>query len=472
MAPTDYLRLKGRTWFVRVQIPAALRAAAGGKQEYVKSLKTGDLNEANRLKHAYVAAFQRRIAALGHQKPIEIDEVYNKALSFREALERHKDDVLYEAPDGAVYTAVDEFLGQISDEAKELLETRGEKVADAFYKIAKGEGTLLRTHIESWLTEIVGTVSGQTISQHRTVINALLNWTGGDALIEDFTRKRAGEYVAYLLTPASHLTRRTAKRYVSSLSSYWRWLEARGLTEGNPWRGQALGAKSKRGETAKRSQWTDDALMKVLTGTHTRQYTAIFHDLVRLALVTGARLDELCALKVEDVQERRDGWWFTIREGKTNAALRDIPVHDSVAHVLNRRLSKSKNFLFEGLTPGGPDNKRSWNVSKAFGLYTKKLKLGDARQVFHALRNTFIEAMEQAEVFEPTVKLIVGHARQSMTYGHYSKGQRVELRKAINKLRYSTALMRLLRTETTTSTSQGPRRAVKATQGHRKAKQK
>ncbi len=468
MAFTDYLKLRGRTWFVRVQIPPHLRAAAGGKREYVKTLKTGDLSEANKLKHAYVAAFQQQIAALGRAKPNQLGNVYDKALAFRDAMERHKGEVLYADDGGAEpYYATDEFLSQISEDAKELLETHGEKTATAFYKIAKGEGTPLSSHVEGWRAELVGTVTGQTLSQHRTVINALVKWAGEGALIEDFTRKRAGEYVAYLLTPASGLTRRTAKRYVSSLSSYWKWLEARGHAEDNPWRAQSLGTKSKRGEATKRNQWTDDALIKVLNGTYTPQYTKLLHDLVRLALVTGARLDELCALKVDDVRDGDDGWWITIREGKSKAALRDIPLHESAAHVLKRRLSKAKSFIFEGLKPGGPDKKRSWNVSKAFGHYTRKLKLGEDRQVFHALRNTFIEAMEQAEVFEPTVKLIVGHARQSMTYGHYSQGHRVELRKAINKLHYSSALMRLIRTEPTPRTSHGPRQAVKKTAANR-----
>ena len=38
---------------------------------------------------------------------------------------------------------------------------------------------------------------------------------------------------------------------------------------------------------------------------------------------------------------------------------------------------------------------------------------------------TFTEAMEAAEVPESTTKLITGHA---MTYGRYSKGQRVQPR--------------------------------------------
>jgi hypothetical protein len=120
-------------------------------------------------------------------------------------------------------------------------------------------------------------------------------------------------------------------------------------------------------------------------------------------------------------------------------------VHDSVAHVLARRSRAARPYLFEGLDPGGPDNKRSWNVSKAFGHYTRGLDLGEDRQVFHALRKTFIEVLEAAEVPESTTKLLVGHARQSMTYGRYSKGQRVQLRDAINKLHYSSGVMRLIR---------------------------
>jgi len=60
---------------------------------------------------------------------------------------------------------------------------------------------------------------------------------------------------------------------------------------------------------------------------------------------------------------------------------------------------------------------------------------------FHALRNTFIELMEGLEVAESTVKLLVGHKRQSMTYGHYSKGQRVNLRKAIERVDYGPKIM-------------------------------
>jgi integrase len=367
MAPTDYLKLRGRTYYVHVQIPAHLRKAAGGKWEFIRTLKTGDLNEANKRKHPDVAAFKQQINALERHKPNDLGELYEKALAWREAMERHKGEVLYKEPDGAPYYATDEFLSQISEEAEEFLETRGEKAADTFYKIAKGQGMLLRAQVDPWLTEQANTTN-QTKAQHRTVLRAFIAWAGEDVFVESVTRRYAGEYVSHLLGPAANLKRKTAQRYVSSLSSLWSWLEARGLAQDNPWTRQGISKKSKRGEAPKRSQWTDEALAKVLLGDFTPRYTAILHDLV--ALVTGARLDELCTLKVTDVHKGEDGWWMDIQQGKTEAAVRKVPVHDSAAHVLERRSKGSGGFLFEGLVPGGPDKKRSWNVSKAFGHYT------------------------------------------------------------------------------------------------------
>ena len=182
-----------------------------------------------------------------------------------------------------------------------------------------------------------------------------------------------------------------------------------------------------------------------MDGETTPRYAATLHDLVRLALVTGARLDELCRLKTTDAEKRKDGLWIVIREGKTRAAVRDVPIHDSAAHVLERKRETPDGFLFHGLSPGGPDKKRSWNVSKAFGRYCTKLGFRDKALVFHSLRKTFTEALEAAEVPQTTTKLLIGHARSSLTYGVYSKGERVDLRKAIHELRYSRAVMEAIR---------------------------
>jgi integrase len=458
MALTDYLKLRGRTWYVRVQIPPQLWTAAGGKREFIKTLRTADINEANRLKHAHVAAFQRRIKSLERQKPDPLADLYEKAIAWRDARERYKGQAIIHDEEGKpLWTYDDEFISQISEEAQQFLDTHGEQAATSFFKIAKGEGTPLRDLIDTWLAEQAGTITEQTSAQHRTVVTAFLEWAGQGLLVEDVDRRKAGGFVSHLLVPATGLKRKTVQRYVSSLSSLWRWLVARGVADGNPWRGHDIGRKSKRGEAPQGGQWTDAGLVKLLTGTYTPQYTAILHDLIRLALVTGARLDELCSLQATDALQREDGCWIKIGEGKTDAAVREVPIHVSAAHVIERRRNNASGFLFEGLVAGGPDKKRSWNVSKAFGHYTRRLDLGDERRNFHALRKTFTEAMEAAEIPESTTALIVGHKRASMTYGHYSTGTRVQLREAIVKLSYPPAVMRLIRGTGKRKRAQEPR---------------
>src|SRR5262249_37306900 len=160
-------------------------------------------------------------------------------------------------------------------------------------------------------------------------------------------------------------------------------------------------------------------------------------------------------------------------QGKTDAAARSIPVHPSVMNILARRLSERGPFLINGLEPGGPDRKRSWYVSKAFGRFRAQVGIAGRLQDFHALRNTFIEAMEGAEVAESTVKLLVGHKRPSLTFGHYSKGERVALRRAINRLSYGAEVMKLIRQEPSNDQRhQGQGHRSRATQRQRAGKRK
>jgi hypothetical protein len=130
-ASDDYLKLRGRTYYVRVQIPQHLWFAAGGRREFVKTLKTRDRDEANRRKHTHVAVFQQRIKALERQKPNDPrTDLIERALLLRADLERHKGRVLDEDDEGQpLWTYEDELLSQVSDEAKEFAETYGDEAA-------------------------------------------------------------------------------------------------------------------------------------------------------------------------------------------------------------------------------------------------------------------------------------------------------------------------------------------------------
>jgi integrase len=437
LADTRYLKRRHSKWSVIVAIPRHLQKAAG-KREFVRALGTSDLEEANRRKHQVVAEFKRLITAMERQEPIGVHPLEARALQYAQG-----EVVFYQGGE----PSKDLLIDSAAEEAEEAEDSHGKEAAVRFFKGATGQRSLLHSAlVDTWLSEIQA--AEQTKAQHRMTVKAFMRWAGGLVLIEDVDRKMAGSFVSHLLSDKSPLTPKTVKRYASSLSSLWRWLEARGYAEVNPWLGHGIARRGRGGEASDRKRWKDIDLVKLLSSDFTPRWTAILHDLVRLALVTGARLDELCSLELRDVQKLNDGWWIDIRQGKTEAAKREVPVHRRATHVLvKRRKGRQTGFLFEGLNPGGPDRKRSASASKAFGRFTKSKQLGleaTDRQVFHALRNTFTEAMEAAEVAESTTKLIIGHKRASLTYGHYSRGDRVNLRKAINKLHYSPALWKLI----------------------------
>jgi integrase len=432
-----YLERRHDAWHVVVEIPKALRTKAGQKR-FKKSLATDSLTEANRLKWDIVADFKRRIEALRNASQVAGDEaLFQDGLAQRNWLQQTSDHVPEDAPLGA-FSDREHVMDDIRERAREIAENDPEK-AQRYFAVATGAATFIRDTSKNWLAERVSHVRASVLDQQRAVINRYLHWAGEYATIEETTRRKAGAYVTHLRSPASNLETSTARRHVSGLSALWQWLIERGMAESNPWRGHRW-PKGRNG----RSVIGDASLVKLLTGTPDprSRYGDTLHDLIRLALTTGARLEELCALRIEDVEHRDDGWWLLIREYdghplKSPAANRDVPLNDAASHVIARRKRNKEGFLFPGLTPGGPDNRRSWNVSRAFAAYRKRVGVTGRGEVFHALRNTFVEHMEAAGVPEATVQLLVGHARHSLTYGRYSKGELVNLREAINQLTYS-----------------------------------
>jgi integrase len=447
MSDTSYLQKKGNTWRVVVEIPKHLREAAKGKPRFLKSLGTESLSEANRLKYSHVAEFKRRIRLLEKGKADPLAAAIEAAIAFREAFASPDNEHLAHGDQES--DAASELLAVVNQEASALLEAQGPDAEKLFRSLATGKATLISDHYPTWLTVCEGTQ--QTKDQHEATIKRYLAWSGQYTSIEQTDRKKAGEYVQVLRD--EKLASKTIARHLSTLSTFWQWLKSRALEtrRDNPWREHGVGRKPRgKAKKAERKGLSNETLLKLLKGRYrTPRYANVLSDLLRLALLHGTRIDELCALRKTDVRRHADGLWLVIGDGKTESAVREIPVHKLAVPILERRLKGKGEWLFDGLIPGGPDDKRSWNVSKAYGRFRKQKDVGVSGKFedFHALRNTFMECLEGLEVAESTTKLLVGHKRVSMTYGHYSKGQRVNLRKVINKLDYGPEVMSALRSQ-------------------------
>jgi integrase len=443
VARTDYLKRRHDAWSVRVQIPKRLWDAAGGKREFVKALGTRDLDEAVLRKHLHVAEFKRRIAELEEHGADPDRELFEKALSFKDAMQKDAGRYVQVGEDPDRREHLDEWwLSEALDQAKEIAEEHDEETADRFMRVVKGEATFLRDVYPPWLDET--RPKPKQRDAHSKVMRDYMRWAGNGISVEETDRKRAGGYLSHLASARS-LAPKTVAHYRSSLSTLWVWLEEKGITGlNNPWANH----KSLRAAVrTKRVALIDTQLTSLLSGSYdTQRYRRVLADLLRLALVTGCRLEELCGLRKTDVVKRKDGYWLVIVQGKTAAAEREVPVHPAVNHIVERRRGKRMSeYLFGDLTPGAY-GRRSHHVSKAYGRYRRQVGVSARGQDFHALRHTFTDMMEGAGVPVSTIQLLIGHSRRTSmgTTAVYSQGKRVDLRRAINSLRYPRAIMRLI----------------------------
>ncbi|WP_238280733.1 tyrosine-type recombinase/integrase, partial [Methylobacterium goesingense] len=237
-------------------------------------------------------------------------------------------------------------------------------------------------------------------------------------------------------------SQKTVNRKISSLSSMWRWLRKRGFVEDNPWQGQGSFISAGRQERPKRAYEAQE-LVKLFSADPRAavgsRYGLVLFDLMRLGLLTGCRIGELCQLRVEDVIVSQQA--FRIPQGKTENARRIMPVHHMGWPIIQRLIaSSSDGWVFSGLTPAGPDGKRSWIVVKRYATFRQEV-LGQSGAVdFHSFRRSFATYLERASTHSMAVNSsviaeLMGHVKPTLALAVYSSGLvPSQLRAAIDAL--------------------------------------
>jgi integrase len=434
------LKRRGHTYYVRVAVPPELRRVVGA-EEVLRTLKTRDLAEANRRKHAAIATLQAEWAQLQGQpqsNPRSASAILQEARELLGAI--RAGTITADQAEAALDATVDGFTEQHDVDAEgdpEVPEGDAEAIRTA-YRVLTTDGAvhLLSETAETYLTEKSRSITKAGRETKRRHIDGFAKWLQVDVEVRTIDKARAGRYVTEKLAP-SGLSVKTITDAIDNLSSFWNWMEGRGYVDVNVWKGKAatVRASTRGGVTAKRRPWTDAELLKLLKGT---KDDPRLYPLVALGAYTGMRLEELAQLKVEDF----DGSALSVREGKTASAVRRVPVHPVIANLVKRLASTSTDgYLVSDLKPGGIDGRRSHYASRRFGAAKVRLGFTDKGLVFHTLRNAFMQRCEDAEVPESTTKLIVGHSRGSdITYGVYSPGPKFEkLAAAVARVTYGEA---------------------------------
>lgn len=436
----------GNKFKVRLKVPRALRAKIG-TAFVTETLHTDSLVEAKRLQPFAVA----KLRAVLMRAEGKTTDALTRAWHIARLL----------GPDD-----------QPSEGARQREKATG---VAGYARVESGNATPVMLYRDEYLGQLG--VKQRAQEKARQSLDELEEWLKArnlPMLFETIDRKLAYEFRDTELAKRHFAT---ANSLLSCLRKYWDWVIERDNFKGvNHWRevrsfpkSQAKQAKSDRQRAFRDSEL--NALFSPQEGTAEKLRQQLL-PLMGLALASGARLGELCGLRVRDVMTGEalnhkchdldisftdcphGAFFFRVTEdqGKTISAERLTPVHSAVASVVAKLIEgkSADDFLFPDdrvKRKGTTERPYSFSLTQKFERYRMACKVHDregdrsrSRVTFHSFRHCFIDARTKALTDGATgfnhytVADVVGHSKGdmplAMTAENYSASSPLKARMA------------------------------------------
>ena len=214
------------------------------------------------------------------------------------------------------------------------------------------------------------------------------------AKVQDVTRPEVRHWITGLMNDDG-LSPKTVQRILSALRGYWRYLQSIEVADEDhePFSKLDVARRNKRtSPRLARQPFEPGDVVKLLDKAMERSDDQLA-DLIRLGMWTGCRIEEICALKVEQVKDDH----FSIGDAKTEAGWRDVPIHRELTQTMARLIEGRKDgYVLSGLTVDKYGD-RSNGIGKRFGKLKSAMGFG-SQLVFHSLRKTVVTILENARV--------------------------------------------------------------------------
>lgn len=239
------------------------------------------------------------------------------------------------------------------------------------------------------------------------------------------------------------ITAVTVNNRLRKLSAFMNWCKSNGYVAENP----LMGLKVMTGAAKDARLSFESSDLTVLLDLDALMIEARKHPwrfwLPLLGRFTGARLEELCQLRIDDFIQQQGVQCIRIddsNEGqnlKNSTSRRTLPLHPSMVelgilqHVKSVRCSGADR-LFPELEP--VRGKLGHAPSKWFGRYKTKRGVTDPRKTFHSFRHSFIDDLRDAGVQDSLIKRMVGHEDSSVTFSIY--GSRTPIKAMAEALKH------------------------------------
>ena len=144
-----------------------------------------------------------------------------------------------------------------------------------------------------------------------------------------------------------------------------------------------------------------------------------------MAFYTGARLEELGAIEINDINEYKSGkWQLKLKKGKNIQSVRTIPIHPEIIksgfiEYINdvRQVYGNEDAitLFPYMKP--VSDRLTHRFSQDYGLFRTKLGITKGKD-FHSFRTTLIGCLKRNRAGEEVKRAYVGHENEGKKDEH------------------------------------------------------
>lgn len=427
-----YVEKRGRKYYAIHTIPADVRHVFNGNIRFTTRLDTSNENVA-RTRARLLEIKWRRLIEQARSK--STDAVERDAEFWRELLANapeHEKALVRDAIADEARERIDRAgarLGIVDERDPRYAELPEHRDAQKLFDVATGKLVKLDANVEEFLSQVGN--EAKTKDMKRSTIKRFCEQFPYSS---DATKKAVQQWINKEATERGKKAK-TITRVLSELRSYWSFLQRAEVVpeDFTPFEKLTVPRVSTKVTKAdEREAFSPADVVKLLKAARAGD-DAVLGDLIFLGMYTGARIEELCALRVDRVV----GNVLKIEDAKTSAGWREVPVHSKLKVTIRRLCRDSKDgYVLSGLTPNKYGD-RSNAVGKRFGRLKASLGYGPTR-VFHSIRRTVATLFENAGVPVGVAADILGHEKAGdMTYGLYSGGASLETkRKAMEKLVY------------------------------------
>jgi len=214
----------------------------------------------------------------------------------------------------------------------------------------------------------------------------------------------------------------TVKNNLGRVSPFFAWCVEREYITTNP--ANAITKPLPKWKRAKdaRDPFTPEELRALFHSDEYKSFREPYQYWVPIiGLYTGARLEEICKLKLTDIKQIDGIWCIAIEDAKTKAGWRKVPIHKklialSLLDYVSHLKASGNDRLFPELSKGRDGY--GARVSKWFARYRHRCGIEGAnyRKCFHSFRHTFKDWLQRKHrVEKPRIQALIGHEPSDVT---------------------------------------------------------